>query len=364
VTALAALVSPYVGILSSLDELLASPADMRLPTYTCRPADDDRVLGAPIGIGGVCGVGLDHRTAVDAALGEAAERYSLSFLPPERVLVRAAADLPGAVPPARFGLFADDDLARPGFPFVRFDASTEVPWVDGWDVRTGALAWLPAELVTLADPVARGGRRIGYATSSGAACAPTLDEAVARGLFELLERDAFQIVWSGRLSLPLLDWSGHPELVELDRWAFAPSGLVYAAVDLSAIHDVPCVLGVVRAPADEPAVLGVGAGTAATIERAWWKALSEAFAARSAACRLALLGRGRGLDDDGGNVGTFDDHIVFYARPERARRTSFLDASPRRRDVRSVEPLDGDPTDVVEQLCDRIEAAGASAYAV
>jgi ribosomal protein S12 methylthiotransferase accessory factor len=364
VSGLAALVSPYVGVLRSLDELLVGTADARLPVYTCDPALDDRLLGAPLAVGGVCGIGLDRDAAIGAALGEAAERYSLSFLPEERVVRRRARELAGSVDPARFGLFCAADLARPGFPFARFDADTVVPWIDGWHVGTGELAWLPSELVALADPVASGGARIGYATSSGAACAPTVDEAVVRGLFELLERDAFMLLWAGRVSLPLLDVSRQPELVELDRRYFAPSGLRSAAVDLSAVHGVPSVLGVVRAPGSEPAVLGVGAGTATTIERAWWKALSEAFAARAAACRLALLGRGDGLADDGSDVTTFDDHIVFYARERRAVRTSFLDASPERRDVREIGPLSGDAAEVAATLCDRVAAAGSSAYAV
>ena len=363
-SALADLVSPYVGVLRSLDELLVGPADARLPIYTCDPASDDRLLGAPLAVGGVCGLGLDRASAIGATLGEAAERYSLSFLPTDRVVRRSARELVGAVDPAGFGLFCAADLERPGFPFVRFDADAVVPWIDGWELRTGELAWLPAELVALADPIEPGGSRIGYATSSGAACADTIDEAVVRGLFELLERDAFMLLWTGRLSLPLLDWGDHGQLVELDRRYFAPSGLRYAAIDLSAFHGVPSVLAVVRAPASEPAVLGVGAGTATTIERAWWKALSEAFACRAAACRLALLGRGADLADDGSGVSTFDDHIVFYADERRAARTAFVDASPERRDVREVMPLPGDAAEVAADLYDRIAEAGSSAYAV
>ena len=89
---------------------------------------------------------------------------------------------------------------------------------------------------------------IGYATSSGAACGETSAVTTERGLCELLERDAFMIVWTARLSMPLLDWKAEPALVALDRRFFAATGLAYAAVDLSAFHEVPSVLGVVRAP--------------------------------------------------------------------------------------------------------------------
>jgi ribosomal protein S12 methylthiotransferase accessory factor len=356
------LVSPFVGVVRSLDEVLAGTADAQLPVYTCDTVDDPRLLGGPLAVGGVCGIGLDRDTAVAAALGETAERYSLTLVPGDRIVRRAATDVAGAVDPLRFGLFTPEQYGRDGFPFVPFDDRIVVPWIDGWDVRTDELAWLPAELVLLGDPVEPGAHRVAYATSSGAACASTIDEAVAKGLFELLERDAFMLVWSRRLSLPLLDWSDVPEMVALDERVFRPSGLSYSAVDLSWFHDVPSVLAVVRSRAG--AAVGVGAGTATTIERAWWKALSEAFACRSAATRLSLLGKGRDLRDDGADVIGFDDHIVFYADEHRAGRTAFLDASAERVDARAIPPLAREPSELVEQLCDRIEAAGSSAYAV
>jgi ribosomal protein S12 methylthiotransferase accessory factor len=365
VTALGALVSEHVGIVRSLDELMAGTADPPLPTFSCDVVADGRLLGAPLAaIGGVCGIGLDRASATGAALGETAERYSLCHVPPGR-LVQAPADrVAGAVAPSRFGLFSVEQYADPHFPFGPFGPHSEVPWVDAWDVRTGALAWLPAELVYLGDPVPRGGRRIAYATSSGAACAPTLDGAVLKGLLELLERDAFMIAWACRLTLPLVDWRGHRRLRALDERYFRRTGLEYAVVDLSSFHGVPSVFAVVRAPRSEAAALGVGAGTAATIEAAWWKALSEAFACRAAAARLTLLGRGQELAPDGADVVSFDDHVVFYAPHDRAQRTRFLDRSAERVPAAEIAPLEGDATECIARVLDRIERVGSSAYAV
>jgi ribosomal protein S12 methylthiotransferase accessory factor len=272
VTGLRSIVSPYVGLVRSIDERLVDTADARLAVYTTELAADDRLLGSSLDhVGVASGMAPDHEHAASAALGEAVERYSLSFVPPGRIVHATAAELGDtAVAPETFALFAPEQYAQPRFPFRPFTRETRVPWVDGWDLATGDQAWVPAELVFLADAVRAGTDRIGYATSSGAACAETAGEAVVRGLLELCERDAFMILWAARLSLPLLDWTGSAEMLELDRRYFAPTGLRYAAVDLSRFHGVPSVLGVVRAPETEPAVLGVGAGTDATIERAWW----------------------------------------------------------------------------------------------
>lgn len=120
------------------------------------------------------------------------------------------------------------------------------------------------------------------------------------------------------------------------------------------------MLGVVRAPAGVPGALGIGAGTGLTIERAWFKALAEAFAVRAAGVKLALLD-GRTYDEYGSNVFSFDDHIRFYADHEHAAATRFLDSGNDVTPASAVEPL---ADDAVGELCTRIRAAGSSAYAV
>ena len=173
----------------------------------------------------------------------------------------------------------------------------------------------------------------------------------------LSERDHFAVTWSARLSLPLLDPAGFDDAV------FARTGLTYAAVDLSAFHELPTVLAVVRAPAGFAGALGVGAAAAPTIERACWKALAEAFATRSAGAKLALLAGGGTPTATG--IATFDDHILRYADHRRTGATAFLDASPARVAADTVRPLDGTGApEWLETLCRRVAAAGSTAYAV
>ena len=285
--------------------------------------------------------------------------------PHERLVVASAREIgDAAVVPGRFALFSARQLDQEGFPFQPFRPDTKLPWVAGRSLPDGAEAWLPAELVFLADTVEPGRPRIAYATSNGLACAPTVDETLVRGLCELLERDAFMIVWANRLSLPLLDWSGDEGISALDAWLFESLGLQYAAVDLSAFHRLPSVLGVVRAPRGRPGALGVGAGTAPTLERAWWKALSEASAARAAGPKLALVDD-RDLGAHGAHVASFEDHIRYYADESRAEAAWFLDASAERAPTDTVPALEGStPSEHVAALCARVAVAGSSAYAV
>jgi ribosomal protein S12 methylthiotransferase accessory factor len=165
------------------------------------------------------------------------------------------------------------------------------------------------------------------------------------------------LVWTNRLSLPLI--SVDESLPGLG--AFERAGLRFASVDLSVVHRLPCVLGVVRAPDAVPGALGVGAAAAPTVGRAWWKALAEAFSVRAAGVKLALL------DPEGCErpVVSFADHIRRYADHRAAEKAAFLDASTERSSPGSVTPLEGDgPGGWLPALCRRIEAAGARAYAV
>ncbi|HZO98275.1 MAG TPA: YcaO-like family protein [Gaiellaceae bacterium] len=352
-------VSAYAGIVGSLEECLAPAGEPALFRAACDVARSDALLGAPIPhVAGVGGAGATRAEAAAAAVGEALERYSLSFVPRERLVVATAAELgAGAVDPERFALFSERQHAAPGFPFRPFTRAARVAWVQGRALPGGEPAWLPAELVYLADARVEEAP-IAYATSSGAACGERVEETLVRGLCELLERDAFMVAWSARLSLPRLDPRARADLAAIDDRFFARTGLAYAAVDLSPFHALPSVLGVVRAPAGCPGALGVGAGTAPTLARAFFKALAEAFASRAAGAKLALLEPKR-YGPLGEGVASFEDHIRFYADHARAAPAAFLDAGPATRTP--PEELRGEP---VAALCARVAAAGASAYAV
>jgi ribosomal protein S12 methylthiotransferase accessory factor len=362
-TAFDAVVSPYTGIVRGLVSLARATHESALVGFGAVVADRvERDGDGPSGTSG--GSHWDPAAARAAAIGESLERYSAAHLPAGLVVASADELGPAAVDPASFALFHESQYAAAAFPFRPFTSSTRLRWVRGWSLADGAPAWLPAQLVYLPVVGPGGEPPIGYATSSGVACAATPERAVATALYELVERDAFMLVWASRLSLPLLDWSGDPELRRLDERYFACTGLRHSAVDLSVFFGVPVVLGVVHGLEGRLGALGVGAGCAATVQTAWRKALAEAFDVH-AHVRDALVrdpGLARGAAEE---IGSFDDHIFFYGAPERARAASFLDASSVRRPVADVTPLpDLDDHGQVGELVGRLASRGVDAYAV
>ncbi len=357
--------SPYTGIVRSLDECLPASSEPALFRFSCAVARGRWLLGSSLDhLAGVGGSGRTRAEASAAAVGEALERYSATYVPHERLVTASAAELGAeAVDPRRFALFSERQYRTVGFPFQRFTPDSRIPWVQGWAIDDRRPVWLPAELVFLGEVIPDGSPRIGYSTSSGAACASDAGEALARGLCEVLERDAFMIVWANRLSLPLVDTEGDERLAELERELFAAAGLRHSVVDLSCFHRLPSLLGVVRAPEGFPGALGLGAGTSATVERAWWKALAEAFASRSAGAKLELIDT-RPLDDPDAVV-SFESHIRYYADHSHAATTAFLDGGGERTGAAAIPELDGVSADEhAAQLSARIETAGSTAYAV
>lgn len=345
--------SPFVGVVRGVQEVLAGPADVRLATAWCETAHPHAVSGG--------GSGATAGGARAAAIGEAVERYSASCVDADALVVATARELgPAAVDPARFALFSPRQYATPGFRYVPFDADTRLAWIEGVRLPDGEPAWLPAQLVYLAD--AGDETRICRATSSGLACHADRAEATLSALLEALERDAFMLTWKARLSWPLLDWSANGELANFEQRFVRPTGLRARAVDLGRVWDVPCAAAVVRSDAPGTAPLGVGAAAGVTVERAVSKALDEAVRVRTWA---EALHRHAGPAPSPCEIRDFDDHIRFYADRRNAPRAAFLDGSRRRRDVSRVPAVRGaTPGERVEALCTRLARRAEAAYAV
>jgi ribosomal protein S12 methylthiotransferase accessory factor len=358
------LVSPYTGVIRQAEEVLAATEEIPLVAVTCETADLS-ADGAVRRVGS--GSGSSREAALAAALGEAVERYSASCPPkPGDLVVASAAELGAeAVTPARFGLFSPEQYEDERFPYRPFTERTRVVWTRGWTLPGGEPVLLPAQLVYLSDAYGAEPVRIASSTSNGLACHATLEEAVLSGLLELVERDAFMIVWSNRLSLPRLSWDGDDELGDFEARYLAPTGLRYAAVDLSCFWDVPTALGVVRSDESATAALGVGACAAPTIRAAVRKALDEACRVHAWASDLLARDPAREFAPDGSDVRDFDDHVHYYADRKRAGAADFLDACPATREVDEVEPLAGKPVpELIEAVTRRLADRGSSAYAV
>jgi ribosomal protein S12 methylthiotransferase accessory factor len=352
-------VSPLVGIVRFAPTLMVAADEPRLHAFACELASAARTTG--VSAVDYAGSAHVHATRARAAsLGEALERYSATFVP-KGLPVASAAELgPDAVAPESFALFHERQHL-PGFPFAPFTDSTRVSFVEGFSLADGGRAFLPAQLVFLRQDGVE--PRIGYSTSNGLACGPTLAEAVLAALLEVVERDAMMLVWTNRLSLPRLTWTDDSRLRDMDSRAFAVTGLRYAAIDTSVFFGVPAAIGIVHGAPGDRAALGVGAGCAPTIGDTWRASLGEAFAVHR--WLRGLLAHEPAVLERAEDVRSLEDHTLFHGTPDRADSVAFLDASTDERSTMDVPDVPGGtPGEIVAEIVRRLDVRGVTAFAV
>ena len=131
----------------SLEECLCGTSEPPVFQFACEVGHGQSLLGSPLDhLSGLGGAGLTRAGAATAAVGEALERYSATFVPVDRLVVASAnelGDLAGAA--ERFALFSDAQYADSAFPFQRFTRATRIAWIEARSVREGSRAFVPAE---------------------------------------------------------------------------------------------------------------------------------------------------------------------------------------------------------------------------
>lgn len=358
------LLSPYTGIAHLRFHMMAQPSDPRMWHVTCLAADARLTIGAPVPLysGGI----HPHRErALAAALGEAAERYSLSYVPSETLRYSTANELGEPhVPTADLNFFSNEQYAANDL-YSPFNDDTPAQWVRGTNLRTGVATWIPSVFCYLPDHRRPEEPKVAHSTSSGVACAPTFQEALLGGLYELVERDAFLLMWYSRLSMPVLDCTGVSEMERNDEAYYNVKGLRYTVVDLTPFSDVPSALALVR---DETGYvkLAVGAASGRTMTDAAGKAVREAFQTYAWARQMRFLNPDwTEPDGDFSQVRDFADHVALHAFGSHASESAFMDAASARRHVSEIPPVSGPPvTEQIEAIVERLGRRGFDVYAI
>jgi ribosomal protein S12 methylthiotransferase accessory factor len=354
-------VSPLVGIVRDVSQLMPAADEPRLTAFACALASSAATTGwSTVEYAGSAHVSPTRARA--ASIGEALERYSATFVPDDQLVTTASELGTAAVAPDSFALFHERQFVS-GFPFVPFEPTRRLSFTEAFSLLDGSPAFVPAQLVYL-HPPRKDERLIGYPTSNGLACGPTLEEAILAGLLELVERDAMMIAWSNRLTLPRLAWREHVEIAREDAQLFAPTGLRYSALDASGFFGIPATIGILHGSPGEAAALAFGAGCAKSIVDAWRTCLAEAFSVHRWLRTILQAEPDRRVGSPA-DVRTLDDHMLFFGTGERSDRTRFLEASSCERDSRDVPTLPGrTATATIDEIVRRLDERGVSAYAV
>jgi ribosomal protein S12 methylthiotransferase accessory factor len=312
-------VDPRTGIVARLVLQPVQSSARGLPfVVTASPPHIVGVDGAirrlPIG----WGKGLDAATAVASAVGEAIERYAASLPDPSRIVWRRPDELDGdRLDPRAFALYADDQYASAGFPYVRFDPSIRHPWVRGTWLGSRSRVWVPAVLAFLAlDLEPR--QHFGQGTSNGLAASTDFDQAAVRATLEIVERDAFLATWfSGHAGRRIgVDDSIDPRLRDvLDGLSAMGAAVEIYQLDTSACGVTVLCLGLGDGDRWPGITLGLGADVDPRV--AVRQAVLELGQTGPHLLHLMRAGQPP-VPADAASVREMIDHAAYYFPPSRA----------------------------------------------
>jgi bacteriocin biosynthesis cyclodehydratase domain-containing protein len=202
-----------------------------------------------------------------------------------------------------------------------FDDQEVIEWTPVWSLTTKRQRLLPTDLLYFC----RTGHRSMRANSNGNAAGSSIEDAVAQGFLELVERDGVALWWHNRTRQPAVDIDslGDPWIDELRR-RYQDINREFWLLDVTSDLGIP-VMAAISRRVDKPAediMLGFGAH------------FDPRVAARRALTELGqLLPAVVGARADGSGYGPVDDHIRRWWRSATTENQPYLrpdeDQNPR-----------------------------------
>jgi ribosomal protein S12 methylthiotransferase accessory factor len=318
------LFSPLTGPVSYLSQVDLPPgspdvfvAVSRGPLPVTEGSADGEVIGS--------GAGLTESAAANAALGEFIERYCAADVDEEDLWIASAQEMSAAgehVDTDSWELFTAQQLEQ--LPYSPLLPDTRIAWVKGTSLVTGLSTWVPAAQTFLANSTTfdiDGAVRLGPSVSTGCACGPTLRSALTSGLLELIERDAFMIVWRNMLSCPSIRIDPASSLYEVYRERFDRPHLDYALWLTTIDFPVTSVFGVLTVQGSQRGMICGGAAHTSP-SNAVLKTLVELVQGYSWLEHLG--GSTPALTDHAGTPRDFGQRARYYADGTRCGALSFL----------------------------------------
>lgn len=205
------------------------------------------------------------------AIAEAYERYVSGDVRFD--ITSSANQLPGPwLDPSRIRPLTDVQMANKTY-MEKFNVDKTIEWLQARKAD-GQAVFVPIDVVYYPLNIDR--KLVSEADSSGVAAHFDKDEAVRRGLLELLERDAIMRLWMSKQSPEQISWDIFPEYFKKRNSYWEKLGRITSVLDLS--HDGVAIVIVISRSAQEdyPYFVCGAAASDSSLEEALDKAYQEA----------------------------------------------------------------------------------------
>lgn len=358
-----ALTDDRTGIIGRVDLIKLSESDPVAYVASAAPCDTTPLVGLPAANLGAAASASAER-AVLRACGESVERYCSGFFDIASLLEATDEELEASgrtyIPTEQLYPFAAWQYDEPGFPFQPTPGRT-VRWIEGTSAITGETALIPASCVYvpyLFDHVVEPFTHMPIST--GLAAGRDVDQCIAKGMLEILERDALMIVWHCELPMPRLNPEsclGRSPLIDDLLVAGMRGSSEWFLNVLTLDVDVTIISAALIDPGSPP-LTSFGISASADPERALMLALEEGMLTRILVNRMDEAREER--DWDPADVQTLHDHLVSHATsPHLRERLGFLTGAP---EITFDELLARTEAGGTRSVEERVAAAGLDAF--
>jgi ribosomal protein S12 methylthiotransferase accessory factor len=324
-------VDPVSGIIRFVSEIPLEAGEPEIFNYSAKMCDSRKIF--PVG----CydrngGAGLTREDARMAAIGEAIERYCSSIYYPDELLIGSYRELSRnarALAPEEMAIFHPEQRGKIGYSW--FTEDTMLCWVGGSSITRNQRVLIPACLTFVPyHPfwTERGEETIGPSITTGQAAAASYRDAVLRGIYEIVERDAFMITWLNRLSVPQIAIESNAKVAEIFHSRLARPNLRYTLHSLATDLGIPSVLCVLVDTQSDPAMVCTGGASHLSAELAAIKALVEAVQTREWARYIGHRRKPFVIESDYSNLDDFDKHVLLYGYGDMSSAVEFLTNAP------------------------------------
>lgn len=236
---------------------------------------------------------VDPDRSVMKAIGESVERYCSAQYDTGSFIFGKSSQLDvDTIQPEEIALFSQRQYSEKSIPFSPLTSDTSVYWSQGYSIIQDKTVYAPAQLVYV--PYSFFDKReppIHNPISTGLACSSNLTTAICKGIYEVIERDAFMIVWKNQLPCPQLALNSinDPFVKELLK-ALEGVPVKFEARILNLDMDVHVIVFIIRSDTGNPPHTVMGLGAELNPVKALILAMEEAF--------LTFLGMSRYIKSD------------------------------------------------------------------
>jgi ribosomal protein S12 methylthiotransferase accessory factor len=273
---------------------------------------------------GSTGVAFNPVVAIKKTVYEAFERISQSYFTFKSLIYDSYTNISkknSSLSPKKFCYLTDNQLREKNFEIFSFDDDEKFYWTDCQDLFSQQKYYIPAQLIFCPYKYAKNEKTICLPISTGTALGCSREEAIFKGICEVVERDAF--ITNYLLSIPPRKIIYKSVTSKLKKYLskFSKYRLKIYSFLLDSDIKIPTVLTLILDNHITAPAVSVGLKTELNLENAVTGSIEEAMQVRSWIRRCLLLQNFRGE--------SYSERVtlrraLFWSNPDNTHLLDFI----------------------------------------